>query len=294
MFEFESIYQANTLKEAVWMLEQDPAQRIIAGGSDLLVKIRNRRHPGTRLLSIYKIEELRGIIYTTEGILIRPLTNFSCIANHPIILKHIPVLAEAAATVGGPQIRNMGTIGGNLCNGVPSADTASTLFALDAQLELTSAKQTRIIPIAEFYLGAGKVSIRENEILTGIYLNRASYEEYYGHFEKYSMRRAMDISTVNCSCNLKVSVERTKIEDFRLAFGVVAPMPKRIHPVEAAVRGMSPSKETVAYILSQLPSYLEPRDSWRASREFRIHILLNLTKNILFRLFREVNYGSCV
>ena len=287
MFDFDDIYPAHHLLEALNYLVQHPTATVLAGGSDLLVHIRNRKLTGSHLLSIYQIDELRGIEEVPDGICIGALTSFSSIASDPMIQSYIPVLAEAACSVGGPQIRNIGTIGGNICNGVPSADSASTLLALDAQLEITSAYQTRYIPITEFYLGTGQVDLHPGELLTKIYLARSSFEGYHGHFEKYAMRRAMDISTVNCSCNLKLSPDSMTISTLRLAYGVAAPVPLRMLQLESEACGMPACQKTIDQLMVILSRILNPRDSWRASRDFRIHILLTLTKNILTKLIQE-------
>ena len=108
------------------------------------------------------------------------------------------MLGEAVDMVGGPQIRNIGTIGGNTCNGVTSADSASTLVAYDAIVELSGPEGVRLVPIQSFYIKAGKVDLRPGEIETAILIPQASYRGYHGHYIKYAMRNAMDIATCGC------------------------------------------------------------------------------------------------
>lgn len=157
--------------------------------------------------------------------------------KNELIQKYIPVLGEAVDMVGGPQIRNIGTIGGNTCNGVTSADSASTLFALDAIIELTGPEGIRRLPIREFYIKAGKVDIRQGELQTGILIPKQSYQGYRGHYIKYAMRNAMDIATLGCSANVKLSEDKTVIEDVRIAYGVAGPIPMRAVHAEEAGRG---------------------------------------------------------
>lgn len=151
MYDITALYEAASVAEAIELRRAHPEARLIAGGSDLLVKIRDGKLTGTELISIRGIAELAGVCEMPDGTLkIGPLTSFSQLAADTLIRERMPVLGEAADEVGGPQIRNIGTVGGNVCNGVTSADTAPTLFAYDAELELSGAGGTRRLGIAEF------------------------------------------------------------------------------------------------------------------------------------------------
>lgn len=130
MYDIENYYNAETIKEAVTLLKEHPDARVISGGSDVLIKIREGKMAGTSLVSIRDIKEIKGIRQMESGdIYIGAGTTFSHVTNDPVIQKLIPVLGEAVDQVGGPQVRNIGTIGGNVCNGAVSADSAPTLFS---------------------------------------------------------------------------------------------------------------------------------------------------------------------
>ena len=164
MYDIKALYEAASVEEAIALLQAHPQAQIIAGGSDVLVQIREGRRAGTELVSIFGIDAMRGVTLDGEGaIRIGSLTSFSHIAKSPIIREKIAVLGEAVSMVGGPQIRNIGTIGGNTCNGVTSADSASTLLAWDAIVELTGPEGVRRLPIADFYIKAGVVDLRPAE-----------------------------------------------------------------------------------------------------------------------------------
>ena len=194
MYDIKALYEAASVDDAVRLLTEHPEARIIAGGSDVLVQIREGRLAGAELISIQGVDALRGVRLEADGaIRIGSLTSFSHITKHPIIREKINVLGEAVDMIGGPQIRNIGTIGGNTCNGVTSADSASTLFAWDAVIELTGPEGRRLVPIQDFYLRAGVVDLRPGELQTGILIPKRSYEGYQGHYIKYAMREAMDI-----------------------------------------------------------------------------------------------------
>ena len=288
MYDIKALYGATSVPHAIELLLAHPEAKIIAGGSDVLVQMREGRLAGCELVSIYGLDELRGVTLEADGtIRIGSLTSFSHITKDPIIQRHIRVLGEAVDQVGGPQIRNIGTIGGNTCNGVTSADSASTLFAWDAEVELTGPDGVRLLPIQAFYIKAGKVDLRPGELQTAILIRRASYEGYQGHYIKYAMRNAMDIATTGCSVNVKLSGDGTAIEDARIAYGVAGPVPMRAPSAEAAVRGKPVEEATVEAFGKAALMDVNPRTSWRASREFRLQLVEELAKRALRESIRR-------
>ena len=250
MYDMKALYEAHSVEEAVALRLEHPEAQIIAGGSDVLVQMREGKRAGAELISIYGIDAMRGICIDEDGnIRIGSLTSFSHITRDPIIRKYINVLGEAVDMVGGPQIRNIGTIGGNTCNGVTSADSASTLHAWEAIVELTGKNGVRRLPIKDFYLRAGKVDIRaeEGEIQTAILIPKASYENCFGHYIKYAMRNAMDIATTGCSVNVVLSEDKKTIARARIAYGVAGPVPlralrRRPTAARSAARRSTPSR----------------------------------------------------
>jgi xanthine dehydrogenase FAD-binding subunit len=282
MYDIEKIYTATSTQDAIEHLVADPKSIIIAGGSDVLISIRHGKLAGCSLVSIYGLDELRGITLQEDGsIKIGPLTSFSHITKNEIIQKYIPVLGEAVDDIGGPQVRNIGTIGGNISNGVTSADSASTLFALNANLQITGPNGERVIPISEYYVGPGKVSLKNGEILTAIYITKENYENFSGKYIKYAMRNAMDIATLGCSVTCKLNEQKDIIEDVHLAFGVAGPVPMRCPKTEDAIKGMKISDEMLSVFGSSAITEVNPRSSWRASKEFRLQLVEELSKRAL-------------
>lgn len=282
MYDISALYEAKSVENAIELLLAHPQAKIIAGGSDVLIQIREGRLSGCELVSIYGIDGLRGVSLEANGDLrIGSLSCFTYISENELIKKHIPVLGEAVSMVGGPQIRNLGTIGGNTCNGVTSADSASTLFAYDAIIELSAAEGKRLLPIADFYIKAGTVDLRPGELQTAIIIPKHAYEGYYGKYLKYGMRNAMDIATTGCSVNVKLSEDLRTIEDLRIAFGVAAPIPMRAKTAEDAGRGGAVSEETIKLVSEAVLSDVKPRDSWRAAKDFRLHLASTLTERAL-------------
>ena len=279
MYDMTALYQAKDVADAVSLRLQHPEAHIIAGGSDVLVQMREGKRAGVELISIYGLDELRGVTMEDDGtIRIGSLTSFSHITKDPIIQQYINVLGEAVDQVGGPQIRNIGTIGGNTCNGVTSADSASTLHAWDAIVELTGPNGVRRLPIHEFYIKAGKVDIREGEIQTGILVKKEDYIDTYGHYIKYAMRNAMDIATLGTSVNVRLSADKKTVERARIAFGVAGPVPLRARTAEALAAGKPVSMELAEAFAKAVKEDINPRDSWRAAKDFRMHIAVESAK----------------
>ena len=288
MYDLKALYEAGSAADAIRLLTEHPEAKIIAGGSDVLVQMREGKLAGYELVSIQTLDELRGVRLDDDGTLrILPLTSFSHVTRNPLIQKYIPVLGEAVDMVGGPQIRNIGTIGGNVCNGVTSADSASTLLAWDAVMELTGPDGVRLVPMKEFYVSAGKVVLAHNELLTAILLRKESYEGYFGHYIKYAMRNAMDIATTGCSVNVKLSADRKAIEDARIGFGVAGPVPMRAPSAEAFAKGKPVSMETALAFGKAATEDVHPRTSWRATKEFRLHLAEELSKRALIEAIRR-------
>ena len=288
MYDMKALHEAKSVADAVRLLQEYPQAQIIAGGSDVLVQMREGKRAGAELISIYGLDELRGVTMEEDGtIRIGSLTSFSHITKDPVIQKYIYVLGEAVDMVGGPQIRNIGTIGGNTCNGVTSADSASTLFAWDAVIELTGPEGVRRVPIKEFYIKAGKVDLRPGEIQTAILIPKEAYEGYQGHYIKYAMRNAMDIATLGCSVNVKLSDDKKTFTDIRIAYGVAGPVPMRAVHAEETGRGLEVTEENIGKIGDTVLEDVTPRDSWRASKAFREHISKLLCKRALKEAVRR-------
>ncbi|MBM7866953.1 xanthine dehydrogenase FAD-binding subunit XdhB [Heliobacterium gestii] len=287
MFDIARYDEARSVEEAVALLAANPKARLIAGGTDVLIHIREGKQPEAELVGIRHIPELARIEREADGTLsIGAAATFSRIVADPLISRHVPVLADAVETVGGPQIRRVATIGGNVCNGATSADSASTLFALDAVLQIQGPGGVRLTPIRDFYAGPGRVHLGQAEVLTAIRLAPESYEGYGGHYIKYAMRKAMDIATLGCSVNCKVT-GGDRLADVRLAFGVAAPTPVRCLQAEEAVKGKVFSPDVVEAFGHAAAAEINPRTSWRASREFRLHLAKELSKEALVKAYAK-------
>ena len=279
MYDMSALYQAQSVQDAIRLRLEHPEAQIIAGGTDVLVQMREGKRAGKALISIQGCREMRGVsLDDQENLRIGSLTTFSHITADPLIQRYINVLGEAVDMVGGPQIRNAGTIGGNTCNGVTSADSASTLHAWDAVVELTGPEGKRLQPIRDFYIKAGKVDIREGELQTAILIPKESYDRCFGHYIKYAMRSAMDIATLGTSVNVRLSPDGKTVERARVAFGVAGPVPLRAETAEKLAAGQPVSLDLAEAFAQAVKEDINPRDSWRAARDFRMHIAVESAK----------------
>ena len=279
MYDIERYYQAVSIEDAVRALREDDQAMVISGGTDVLIQCREGKLAGCSLVSIHGIPELMGVTETPEGeVVIGAATSFSHITRDPIIQRTMPMLGYAVDQVGGPQIRNTGTIGGYVCNGVTSADSASSLWALNATLELYGPEGARTVPIRAFYTGAGKTVRKREEILTAIRIAKKDYESFGGCYIKYGKREAMEIATLGCAAMVKLTADKKAVAELRLAYGVAAPTPMRCVLTEETAKGLPVTPALLEQIAAGAISEVKPRTSWRASKEFRLQLVSELAK----------------
>ena len=254
-----------------------------AGATNLYVDREKGKYLDRDIVSLHRLKELSGIREEKDGWHIGSLTTFDLIEDVFRGQGSMDALAEAASLVGGPQIRNAGTIGGNTCNGVTSADSASTLHAWEAIVEITGKNGVRRVPIKDFYLKAGTVDLRveEGEIQTAILIPKASYDRTFGHYIKYAMRNAMDIATLGTSVNARLSEDKKTFDRVRIAFGVAGPVPMRAPHAEEFINGKPVTLENIEDFGKAVLEDIHPRDSWRASKAFRSHIAVESAKRCL-------------
>ncbi|MDR1029201.1 MAG: FAD binding domain-containing protein, partial [Clostridiales Family XIII bacterium] len=227
MYFVDELYRPSTLAEALDILSKDEKAIPMAGGTDIIVKMRAKRTKGVRLVSLSEIGELREIAAEANGDLsIGACSTFTDVAENPLIGERIPMLKAAALSMGGPQTQNAATIGGNVCNGAVSADSAPSLLAIDAGLELISLRGTRTVARKDFYAGPGKVNKDRDEILKRIILPIGGMKNWGGSYIKMSTRKAMDISTLG-SAAVCVLDEDGIVLSAAIALGTAGPTPMR-------------------------------------------------------------------
>jgi xanthine dehydrogenase FAD-binding subunit len=280
MFAFKQYQKAESVQDAIDRLQADPGSRPIAGGTDVLIRLRAGKAGFEQLVDIHDLPELRHCTLAPDGtVVIGSGSTFADLTRSPVIRQHLPILAVAAASVGGPQIRNVATIGGNICNGVTSADSAAPLLAIEAKLDIEGPDGSRRLDLSDFYQGPGRTVLQPCEILTALRIAPAGYRDCFGHYEKYAMRQAMDIATIGCAAVSRIGDGR--LVELRLAYGVAAPVPIRCPKAEAAATGQPLTPALLDRIADAVAGDVDPRTSWRASKDFRLHIISELARRVV-------------
>jgi carbon-monoxide dehydrogenase medium subunit len=256
-----------SLDDAVNLLETlgDDA-KILAGGTDLIPHMKQRKTEAKHVINIKKIPELACIKETSDGIYIGSLAKLRAIELSPLIKKYIPVLAEAAKSVGSVQIRNLGTVGGNICNASPSADMATSLMALDAAIHVYGRSGPRTTTLGDLFLGGDAINLTKDELVTGFTVPYPP-EGAGGAFEKVGWT-TFDISTVNVAAVL--TLKDGKVDGCRIALGACSPAPMRVPLAEEILTGKEPTVKVLEEAVQFIAACVEPRERWRrAPPEYR-------------------------
>lgn len=289
MYDITGYHEATSLQDVFKIITEDPKARLVAGGTDVLVKSRERKKDfvDTQFIGITRIDEMKGIHLDEDGTLnIGALNSFTEVEKNPIVQKCAPLLSYAVSTVGGPQTRNAGTIGGNVCNGATSADSAPTLFCHNAVLEIHSAAGVKDVSIHDFYKGAGWVDLEPGEILVRIKIAKKDYENFSGGYTKFAQRKALDIANLSCATILQHT--EGVIDDLRICFGVAGPTPIRMRQAEEYAKGKEITDAVLKEIGEKCLLDAKTRNSWRASKEYRDFLITILpARNIVEALKGE-------
>src|SRR2546423_11219887 len=267
------------LEEALAFLANEPGMwKPFAGGTDLMVLLEAGKLEHTKFFSVWNLAELRGIEVTDESVTLGALTTYTEVRRNSIVQEEFPMLCVAARETGGIAIQNRGTIGGNIVNASPAADSPPALLAYDAELELLSSKGARKIPYKDFHTGYKQMKLRDDELLTGIRLPRTtkSLRHYY---RKVGTRKAQAISKV-CFAGV-AKIEDESVADVRIALGSVAPIVLRCEKTEAVLRGKSVDERTISAARAALINEIAPIDDIRSTAKYRLRVAANLLEDFL-------------
>lgn len=271
-----------SLSEALDVLAQnDGAWKPFAGGTDLMVLLEAGKLPHQNYVNVWNFPELRGIEITDSHVTLGALTTYSEVQANEVLRKEFPMLCQAASETGGLAIQNRGTLGGNIVNASPAADSPPALLVYDAELELISKEGSRRIPYAKFHLGYKQMDIRPDELLRAIRLPRSPKERTH-YYRKVGTRKAQAISKV-CFAAL-ASMNGNQIEEVRIALGSVAPIPIRCSQTESTLTGKIIVADTLNAARAALMTDISPIDDVRSSRDYRLAVSLNLLADFLEHL----------
>jgi carbon-monoxide dehydrogenase medium subunit len=266
--------------DEVWKLKEKlPEARFIAGGTDLLVQIKNGEIRPPALISLRSVPNL-SILDINKGARIGALTTINELIQHQDLLENFPLIGEAARCLGSIQIRNVATVGGNLCNCSPCADMALPLLALEAKVRLQSVQGARTVPLTEFFTGPGQSCRASEEIMTDILLDPPSKKAKTIFWKKGRVK--MDLAVASLAALLEM--DGTRFRRARLAAGSVAPIPLRLTKVEKLLEGAVISRELVSKAQKLAAESVFPITDIRATEEYRRHIVSIFVKRSLENL----------
>lgn len=272
-FEYRKVF---TLKEALDAVSKG-ASVFMAGGTDLLVRIKQGAVRPLLVIDLKGIPELEGFSLSENRLSIGALTKIRSLETSPEVVKNAPLLAEAASKLGSVQVRNKATLGGNLCNAAPSAETAPALLALDAQAEIYGREGVRIVDLREFFSGPGLTVLKEGEILTSLKIPLNAQNRQGAVYYKLATRKAMDIAFVGVAVLLEIDKD-DRIGKARIALGAVAPTPIRAFEAEKTLRGKILDDETTREAAELAAKSCSPISDLRASAAYRREMVKGLCR----------------
>jgi carbon-monoxide dehydrogenase medium subunit len=269
-------FEPKTLKEAVRLLvKYKRGARLLAGGTDLMVEMKGGYVKPKYLINLKKIKGLDKISFgKKEGLSIGALATWTNILSSKPIHQYYPILWEAASSIGCPQIRNIGTIGGNICHASPSADSAPALLIYETQCVVSGPGRDRIIPIEEIFVGVQKLSLKQGEILRGFHIP-APNKGSKGCYLTFTPRRAMDLPIVGVGVLLRAL--DGIFQDVKIALGAVAPTPIRARRAESFLRGKAVNDESIRKAAKEAMRESNPITDVRASGDYRLGLVEELT-----------------
>jgi carbon-monoxide dehydrogenase medium subunit len=270
-----------SLKEACRILaDYGGGAKVLAGGTDLLVNMKRKVLTPDCVVSLDNLDELAAVESSKTEVSIGPAVTASRLSSDRTIGLNIPVLASAAGKIGSPLIRNLATIGGNVANARPAADTAPPLMVLEARVVLTSVEGERDIPIDQFFVGPGETVMRPDEIISRIIVPKTA-DRCGGGYEKLGLRKALEIAIVNAAVFVVLTPNGQKIKAARVALGAVGPTPLRSPAAETALTGSSAGPKVLDKAAAAAIVDSCAIDDHRGTADYRCQMVEVLTRRAL-------------
>ncbi len=261
--------------------ENGPGGHFLAGGTDLVIAIKEKGLVPKYIVDLKSIPSLSGIREETDGSLtIGAMTTMRDVEISPVICRRYPFLAQSAAEVGSIQIRNRATVGGNMANATPSADVAPSLLVLGAKARINGTDGERLIDLEDFFRGPGQTVMRPEEILTAVLVPRSD-ERLVGEYIKFSPREMMDLAYVGVAVAFIFNKAEKKCEGVRIALGAVSPTPMRARRAEAVLENQILTEETAEHAGQEASKECKPVSDVRSSADSRKEMVRAMTKRAL-------------
>lgn len=274
------VHLPRTLDELWSLWQRQPQARLLAGGTDLLVKLRAGAPAPPALIGLERLAELQVFREEEGSLFLGAGLSHTRLLTQPLLHERLPILAQALLVLGSPLVRNRGTLGGNLVTASPAGDTLAPLYALEAQVELLSPAGARRLPISAFILGPGRVDLAPGELLAGALVPLPA-PGCLQHYEKVGRRAALAISLVSLAALIRLSPAGL-VEEARLAWGSVGPTAIFSRQAAAALMGQPLTRESLAAAAALARAEVSPIDDLRATAAYRRQV----AGNLLLRLAR--------
>jgi CO/xanthine dehydrogenase FAD-binding subunit len=282
------ILSPGSVNDVVELLSKNnPGTKLLAGGTDIIpgFQIDSKRFLDIDcLIDLAGVAEMKRISESDDEVTIGAACTFTEISKNKIVKDNLPLLTEAANTIGSPQIRNRATIAGNFINNAPCADSVPPLLVYDALLEISSGEATRRASLEETLLNPYKTSVLPNEIVTKIIIPKKR-KNYYGSFYKLGRRRGVAISRITLA--LLLLFEDDKIKDMKIASGAVTPIGMRLRELEESCIGKSPGKELFREVSKNLGKKILDVTGLRWSSHYKVKVVQQMLYQLLEKLYMD-------
>ena len=290
---WEEYLVPTSLEEALALLKERRGQaRVIAGGTDLIIQLKKKEAAARCLVDVTNLDELKGIELEDGFIRVGACVTHQELASSSLIWERAAALAEGASQVGSPQIRNVGTVGGNIVNAQPAADTVVPLMALEAEVEVASREGTRWDPLGGLCIGPGQCTVDATaEILTAVRF-RALGSNQGSAFERLAKRKALSLPVLNAAAVVTLDDGGNAFQEVRLAVGPIGPTPARALSAEEALRGAAVEAQAIVAAMELAAQEAQPRSNpLRGSQEYRQEMVKVLLRRSIERAV-QVARGS--
>jgi aerobic carbon-monoxide dehydrogenase medium subunit len=289
----QEYFRPSTLDEAFDLLKSYAGSvKLLAGGTDLLIQSSSTSSPKTVVVSLRDLETLKQIRQTERGdLFIGSMVTHADVANSPLINRYFPALSRASRWVGSPSIRNLATIGGNICNASPSADTAPPLLAYEAKATIVTPAGEKWVHLEDFFTGPSLHVLKPGEILEGFLLTPKT--GWVAAYEKLGIRKAMEIALVNVCVTLSTDGNK-RCSDIRIALGAVAPTPIRARKAEGILKGQKIVSELIERSAKVAADETRPISDIRASADYRREMVHFMVKKVVSDLSGNVTTSGSI